>query len=301
MKKLLAIIALPCLVLGWACGRQQSSQRASGTVRSGNLAVFYERVGNGEPIVLLHAGLQDHTMWEEQVKTLSAQYEVITPDLPYHGQTTGLDTTILACDVIKILLDSLHIQKASIAGLSMGASIAQDFIIAYPARVDKAFLISAGINGYNKIQPIDSVSMAWYGQFTKALDAKDTVKAAVEFTKAWAEGIYRSGDSLQAPVSKYVYRTTLANLRLHKMNYWPALQNQPPAIERLDSIRVPVLVIDGDKDLPYIAVCSDYLQKHIPGARRVTMAGVAHMLNMEQPSALNQLMIDFLKSGMKSP
>lgn len=99
-------------------GLQQAGRRSkNGTVRIGNLQVYYERAGKGDAILLLHAGLQDHTMWEEQVKSLSARYEVITPDLPFHGKTIGTDTGMLAQDIIKTLLDSLHLQKISIAGL----------------------------------------------------------------------------------------------------------------------------------------------------------------------------------------
>jgi len=282
----------PILFWGLAC-RAQAPQK--GTIKAGALDMYYERTGKGKALVLLHAGLQDHTMWQSQVKALSARYDVRTPDLPFHGRTRGIDTLLPASEAIRILLDSLHLQKVSIAGLSMGASIAQDFIIAYPDRVDKAFLISAGINGFNKIKPIDSVSMAWYQQFTQALDRQDTVGAAVEFTKAWAEGIYRSADNLKAPVSQYVYRTTPVNLRLHKMERWPVLQEHPPAIEKLSSIHVPVLIIDGDKDLPYVTASSAYLEKNIPGARRVVLKDVAHMLNMEKPAELNKLMIDFLE------
>ncbi len=221
----------------------QSQQIKTGFVKAGNLKVYYERTGTGGAILLLHAGLQDHTMWKEQVNALSQQYEVITPDLPFHGKTTGTDTMLLAEEVLKILLDSLHVQKVSVAGLSMRASVAQDFLIAYPQRVNKAILISAGINGHDKKYGIDSISMDWYHKFTKALQDKDTARAAIEFTKAWAEGVYRSEDNLKAPASQYVYNTTLANLRLHKMEAWPLLQNRPPAIESLASVKVPVLVI----------------------------------------------------------
>lgn len=177
--------------------------------------------------------------------------------------------------------------------------MAQDFIIAYPQRVHKAFLIAAGINGHDKIHPVDSTSMDWYHHFARALQEKDTARAAVEFTKAWAEGIYRRRDSLKAPVSQYVYHTTLANLRLHKMQGWPLLQNHPPAVESLSSVHVPVLIIEGDKDLPYIATTSQYLEKNIPGARRVVMKDAAHMLNMEKPAELNKLMLEFLKVGVR--
>src|SRR5689334_12834676 len=84
-----------------------NNEGSSGTIRAGNYNIYYERAGKGEAILLLHAGLQEHTMWKDQVAVLSKQYEVITPDLPYHGKTTGIDTNILAADVLKILLDSL--------------------------------------------------------------------------------------------------------------------------------------------------------------------------------------------------
>ena len=278
------------------CALQSRGQNlSSGRINAGNLQVYYERSGSGPAILLLHAGLQDHTMWKEQVSALSAHYQVITPDLPFHGKTMGIDTSLLAQDVLHILLDSLHLQKVFIAGLSMGASVAEDFVIAYPERINKAVFVSAGINGYDKKQPIDSVSMGWYNAFAHALDTKDTVAATVEFTKAWAQGVYRNGDSLKAPVSRYVYRTTLQNLRQHKMAGWPLLQNNPPAVETIASIRVPVLIIEGDKDLPYIHVTSRYLEKNIPGAKRVVIEGVAHMLNMEKPSVVNKLLADFFK------
>lgn len=274
---------------------QPEQQVKTGIIKAGNLQVYYERVGKGDAILLLHAGLQDHTMWAEQVKALSAKYEVITMDLPYHGKTMGIDTTLLAQDIIKILLDSLHLQKVSVAGLSMGASVTQDFIIAWPQRVNKAILIASGINGYEQIHPIDSVSMDWWQRFKDALNEKDTSRAAIEFTKAWAEGVYRRGDSLKAPVSQFIYKTSLANLRLHKMAGWPLLQDHPPVVKSLALVQVPVLIIDGDKDLPYITASSQYLEKNIPKARRVVMKDVAHMLNIEKPAELNKLMLDFLK------
>jgi pimeloyl-ACP methyl ester carboxylesterase len=56
-----------------------------------------------------------------------------------------------------------------------------------------------------------------------------------------------------------------------------------------------VLVIEGDKDLPFISVASEYLEKNIAGAKRVVIIDVAHMLNMEKPQELNKIMLDFLK------
>jgi len=294
MKKYLLYIVLPAVIFLISCGHHETEIK-NGTISAGNFQVYYEREGKGDAVLLLHAGLQDHTMWAEQVKALSEKYEVITIDLPYHGKTTGSDTTLLTQDLVKILLDSLHIEKVSVAGLSMGASVAQDLIIAYPNRVKKAVLISSGINGFEETHPIDSVSRDWYPRFKDAIIKKDTALAAKEFTKAWAEGVYRKGDSLKAPVSQFIYKVTLQNLLLHKVEGWPLLQSHPPAMQNIASIKIPVLIIDGDKDLPYITESALYMEQHIPGAKRVIMKDVAHMLNIEKPAELNQLLLDFFK------
>ncbi|HMK03272.1 MAG TPA: alpha/beta hydrolase [Ferruginibacter sp.] len=299
MKKYLCCLLAITIILS-SCFNEMTGTE-DGSITAGNLSIYFENTFNERTkkngaVVLLHAGLQDHTMWDKQVKELSKEYQVIVIDLPYHGRSMGSDTTILAADVIKLVLDNRKLQKVSIAGLSMGASVAQDFVIAYPQRVNKAIFISAGINGYEVDHPIDSISSQWWPHFQQALEKKDTATAAKEFTKAWAEGVYRSADSLKAPVSQYVYKTTLENLRKHKMEAWPLLQSNPVGYKNIASIKVPVLIIDGDKDLPYIAQTSAYLENNIPGAKRITIKDVAHMLNMEKPGEVNKAILEFLKA-----
>ncbi len=293
MRQFIHVILYFLLIIPVSC-KEKTTSPANGIIAAGNYEIYYERAGKGDAILLLHAGLQDQTMWAEQVKELSTDYEVITIDRPHHGKTTGTDTTILAQEIIRIFLDSLQLKKVSVAGLSMGASVAQDFVIAYPARVNKAIFIAAGVNGLDKMVTVDSASMAWYVQFQQALDQKDTAAAAKAFTQAWAEGIFRKGDSLRSASSKYVYNKTLETLKKHRMGGWPRLKNDPPAVESISTIKVPVQIIDGDKDLPYITISSAYLAQHIPGAKRIVIKDVAHMLNMEKPKELNSLIKDFL-------
>ena len=80
------------------------------------------------------------------------------------------------------------------------------------------------------------------------------------------------------------------------MEGWPRLKNNPPALESLAKMTLPVLIILEDNDLTYIAVSSKYLAGEILSAKKVILRNVAHMLNLENPAALNKLMIDFLKS-----
>jgi hypothetical protein len=54
----------------FACNQQKPASKKSGFVKAGGFTVYYEQQGAGEPLLFLHAGLQDHAMWEMQVKRL---------------------------------------------------------------------------------------------------------------------------------------------------------------------------------------------------------------------------------------
>jgi len=296
MKSKSVSFLLLCLLILLSCNNQKEARQAEGFIKAGNFQVYYQQNGDGDPLVLVHAGLQNSSMWDEQVKEFSKKYKVITFDLPFHGKTIGTDTAMLAKELVKTVLDSLHLKTISIAGLSMGAAVVQDFVIAYPNRINKVVLLSAGINGYEKDHPVDSATAAWYPKFSAALSNRDTAKAALEFAKTWGEGIDQKGDSLTKPASRFVYQTTLATLRKHQLKGWPNLQDSPTAYDEIKTIKKPLLIIHGDKDLPFINETSMFLEKAIPGAKRLLLKGAAHMLNMEQPADVNRAILNFLEA-----
>lgn len=72
---------------------------------------------------------------------------------------------------------------------------------------------------------------------------------------------------------------------------WPTL----PVIERLQTIKAPMLVIVGDQDFTNITAIADALVAKIPGAKKSVMTNVSHHLNMEKPAEFNQLVLKFLR------
>jgi pimeloyl-ACP methyl ester carboxylesterase len=68
----------------------------------------------------------------------------------------------------------------------------------------------------------------------------------------------------------------------------------PPAAERLDSIRVPTLVMIGEVDEPGGVAAGHHLASSVEGARLVEFPGVAHMIQLEEPERFNRLVLDFL-------
>jgi pimeloyl-ACP methyl ester carboxylesterase len=84
-------------------------------------------------------------------------------------------------------------------------------------------------------------------------------------------------------------------MQSHHVRGWPIFA-EPPAIENISKIKLPLLIIDGDKDIPYIGKACSFIQQNVAGSKRITIPGTGHMLNMEAPEAFNKTVLDFLKN-----
>jgi pimeloyl-ACP methyl ester carboxylesterase len=218
---------------------------------------------------------------------------VITIDLPSHGKTLGSDTTFLMSDVLKAVMDSLRISKASFVGLSFGSVCATEMALKYPERVSKIVLAAPGLLGWDKFFKMDYVSKLHLDSLDAAFKSKDTSRQATEFTRVWCIGPFRKANEVASPVREYIYATTLKNLRAHANDYWPRFA-ETNAAEKISTIKKPVLIIKADKDLPLIANACNYLLKNIKDSKLISVTNAAHMLNMEQSKAFNKALIDFL-------
>ena len=94
--------------------------------------LYYQSMGEGAPIVLLHGFSIDHRMWDGQMAALSAAHRVVRCDLRGFGQSPPPTTPYANADDLKALLDHLGIARAVILGLSMGGGVAINFALAYP-------------------------------------------------------------------------------------------------------------------------------------------------------------------------
>ena len=269
------------------------AQPKTGFIKAGKLSIYYESTGKGTPVFLLHAGLQDHRMWDQQVPALAKSHQVITLDLPAHGKTTGWDTTFLMADILKAVMDSMKIQKASFVGLSFGAVSVTDIALKYPERISKLVLIAPGLLGWDEFIKQDSISKPVLDSLDAVFKETNMTKQAEVFTQVWCVGPFRKLNDVNQNVRTYIYDTTLKNIRDHADDYWPRFA-ETKAAQRITNIKVPVLIIGGNRDVPLINNVCDFLEKSIKGSKRVTIPNVAHMLNMEDAAAVNKALLGFL-------
>jgi pimeloyl-ACP methyl ester carboxylesterase len=112
------------------------------------LNLYYETLGSGRPLVLLHGGLGSGEMFGPILPALAASHQVILPDLQGHGRTADIDRPIdirLMADDIAALIDHLGLEKPDIVGYSLGGGVAFFTAVKYPDKVGKLVVAAAHI------------------------------------------------------------------------------------------------------------------------------------------------------------
>jgi pimeloyl-ACP methyl ester carboxylesterase len=166
----------------------------------------------------------------------------------------------------------------------MGGGIAIEFVLAHPNASDALILVDAAVAGFQ-----------WEEGRPTAGARDQAAEAGISAAKlTW----------LQRPIFAPAYEHPEVARRLaemvetysgwHWINNDPVRGAQPPAIQQLETLRVPTLVIIGERDVLDFQRIAETLAKSIPGAVKVMMPGVGHMANMEDSERFNALVLDFL-------
>ena len=228
------------------------------TFSSNGIEIAYLDEGSGEPVLLIHGFASNiGTNWIDTgwIKTLTdAGYRAIAYDNRGHGHSAKLygveeyGAPIMAEDARR-LLDHLGIERAHVMGYSMGARIAAFLALAHPGRVRS--LVFGGL-GINMVRGV-----AGTGPVARALEAEsieDVTNPTARTFRAFAEQTHSDLKALAACI-----RSARA----------------PITAEALGTLRCPVLVVVGDRDV--IGGSPSELAALIPGGKAVQLAGRDHM------------------------
>jgi pimeloyl-ACP methyl ester carboxylesterase len=251
--------------------------------------LYYEVAGQGEPVVLIHGGFLDRRMWDGQFESFARDYRVVRYDVRAHGQSRADSVAFRDHEDLHGLLTALGISEATLVGLSMGGQISIDFALAHPEMTRALVLVGSGMSGFPFDSPelqeyVDSLTTAFETGFPDAIEV---------FTRYWCDGPKREPSQVDPAVRGKVL--TMLEGSEERWRYWQlAEQLDPPAFGRLGAIDVPTLVIVGSIDMPDIFKIADLIVEQVPGARKVVIPDVAHMVNMEKPEEFNDLVLDYL-------
>ena len=253
-------------------------------------SLFYCFAGEGPPLLLLHAGICDSRMWDDQIGEFARTHRVIAPDFRGFGQSKMVAGGFAHRRDLGALMDHLGIGRAVLIGVSMSGRTALDFTLENPNRVDALILVAAALSGYRFEDP---ATLAAWEAGDAALEGGRHDEAAAIDIKTWLAGPRRNPAQIDSAL-----RQRVRDMALQSYATPPDLGQEqpldPPAIGRLQAVRVPTLIVVGDEDVPDIVTIAKLLESGIAGARQVVMPGTAHLPNMEQPATFNRIVSGFL-------
>jgi 3-oxoadipate enol-lactonase len=288
-SSLSAALALFALLGACAVVHAQPAKSASGFAEVNGTRLYYETAGRGPAIVLLHGGLNDSRLWDEQMKPLSKHHRVVRYDLRGFGKSDARPAEFWPTEDLRALLDFLKIERATIVGLSLGGIIAADFALEHPERVERLVLVGAGLRGDK--QPPDEKTMNAY--------RVGASEGPEKYFEAFLQSDLLAGLRERPAARERMRRMMVDNYK--SIAYIRAGYSQspePPTIERLGQIKAPTLVVVGSLDGRNLQNIAATLATGIPGARKVTIPGASHHPPVETPKEFNRVLLDFLR---KSP
>ncbi len=269
------------------CGKLEEKVKIeTGFAEVNGTRLYYEVAGLGNPIVLIHGNLGDCRYWNDQFEVFAKSHKVIRYDvrgygkssLPVQGESYGDH------DDLKALLGYLGISKANIAGWSMGCMIAVDFVLAYPEMSNSLIAVGPWVNGYTAPSADSEV--------LRKIAKESGQRAAAEFC---INPYFVKPSKLNPNVADRMKKI------IYDYSFWHFINEDlrsfvdPPAIQQLDRIALPTLIITAEYDAKGCREVADLLERTIPNAEKVDIADAGHVMLMEKPEEFNKIVLDFLK------
>jgi len=248
--------------------------------------LFYEIAGKGENIVLLHDGMVNREIWDEQFPLLAKYYRVVRYDRRGYGKSSDPQAPYSDIDDLNELFVSLNIDRAILFGMSSGGGCVIDFTLKFPGKVKSIILVGAVVGGYGYTSHMIS-----RGGHLKSPEAMaDPAKAASYFVWEDPYEIYSENIAAKNKVAEILRRNIH---RPFNSQYY-----KPPdriAARFLSEIQVPTLVLVGEYDIPDVHSHAGVIHFGILGARREVILNSGHLIPVEQPDEFNRAAFRFLR------
>jgi pimeloyl-ACP methyl ester carboxylesterase len=261
----------------------------AGYAEIGQGRLWYEREGEGFPVVLAHPRLWDSRIWDGQFAPFAARHDTVRYDLRGYGRSDEPVRPYSDVGDLLDLLDALGIGRCAVVGCGTGARLAVDFALAAPGRADAIVPVAPTLSGY---EWPDSGLDVLVEAVDRAIRAGDPARAMEMELAVWAP--LSSGDPR---VSGPVREIAMENAQVLCLDD-SLVQLPPPAVQRLGDVEAATLVVVGDEDLSETHAIADLLIESIPGAQKRVIADADQLVNVRRAERFNQVVLDFLAFRM---
>ena len=241
----------------------------------------------GAPVVMLsHSLAATREMWKPQLPALTKEYRVLNYDMRGHGRTSvtapPYSFATLAADVVA-LLDHLKIERVSFVGLSIGGMIAQHLAIHHPNRLRCAVVCCSTSAIPVTVRPVWDERIA-------AVEGGGMAAVAAATLERWFTAPYRAAHpEVMEWIGGMIKNTPVQGF----VGCGRAIQGLNITAE-LAAVKLPVLVLAGEKDPGLPPAMSAAIHGAIAGSEYMVIPDAAHIANVEQPEAFTQAVTAFL-------
>lgn len=244
---------------------------------------IYEITGYGECILFLHGALVSKAMWQPQIGPFSACYQVVTCDLPAHGETPDVigEYTIakLAGYVIE-LLDSIPVGRAHVCGHSLGGMVAQEIAVKHSDRVQKLILAETAFGTRNSL--FERMQTILARPFLRLTPQSFLVRLSADQYGSLNPDV---GEFIEHEMGQFDHHTSIRVM---------SAAFEFSGKDQLKEIRAPTLVLVAEKNRRTHAQGKEIAER-IPSAKLKIIPNTHHLLNLDNPDAFNRMVLTFLE------
>jgi len=260
-------------------------------VKSGDAEIFYETLGDGAPVVLLHPFPANHELWLPAAQSLVSRYRVILPDLRGHGESDsgeGPATMAKHAPDLARILDAEEIGRAAFVGVSIGGYALFEFWRQYRGRVAALVLC-------NTKAQADTAD----GRAARLQVAADVLDRGTEpffesmVPKLLGATTRRTRPDLVAGALGMMRRMSPEDVALVQRG----MAERPDSIETLKTINVPTLIVTGDEDILTGTAEAELMQRHIAGSQMKVLTQAGHFSPWEQPQEVGRIVRQFMDAA----
>lgn len=253
------------------------------------ISLAYGDRGKGLPLVLIHGFPLCRKMWRPQAEALDkAGCRVITPDLRGFGES-GLASDSVTMDTyaddIVALLDHLGLDQAVVGGMSMGGYVLMNLLERYPQRVAAALFIVTKAGGDDLVGKARRTALAEACRDQGSLPVAEAFRGLL-----FAPEILADNPDLVAEVFDWMRATDPRGAAAALI----AMRERKDCIPLLAGFSQPALVIGAEQDQAAPVEHSRIIAEGLPDADLCIIHGGGHMVNLEQPQAFNEAILEFL-------
>ena len=263
------------------------------------IRTHYVAAGEGEPLLLLHGLGASLMAWGLNIEPLSQRFSVYAIDIPGHGDSEKPDMDYLlptAVDFVREFMSVLGIERASIAGSSMGGLIALKTAVDFPELVDRLVLVDAAGLGREMAWFLRAMSLPMVGELIENPSPRNT--------RVLLKRIFHNPALVQESLIREIYRTRVmpgskrAVLKIIRGAIGlRGLHSKWIMADELGELNSPVLLVWGaqDKKLP-VRHATEAARK-APQVSLNIFDECGHWPQMEKGQEFNRLALDFLTEG----